>query len=135
MQRDRGFDLLRRLEPGQARAFVAVTEQRQRRRLPQAERAMLATLAEQMGDQPRNAALIWYAEADDFDGPAVMWRPACAVAARLAARFEGVELVTFDAQAYQQWRQARELPDNSASRSAWAAEQLTHDDDSSTDTR
>lgn len=95
----------------------------------QAEAAGLATLAERAGDQPCDVALIWYAEADDFDGPAVMWRPQCAVVARLAARFDGIELVTFDAQAYQRWRQASELPDNSATRSAWAAEQRGNDHD------
>lgn len=100
-----------------------------------AEQKALARLGKLPSDQPFAPRLVWYAEADDFYEHPLYWRPHCAVMARLAAKYPSIELVQFDAQAYQQWRQAKTLPDDGTTRWVWASEQRTEHHEHTPDTR
>lgn len=79
------------------------------------------------GQAPR-VSMIWYDSADDWHGQAVLWRPMQSAMSELLAeaalqgRPDAIRLVLFDAQAYNRQRLAHSpaLPDNLATRQAWA---------------
>ena len=64
---------------------------------------------------------LWYAEQDDWPGPAVLWRPHQAGTAAVVGDAPGrLRLVAFDARSYSLWRRDQGAADTPATRLAWA---------------
>lgn len=80
--------------------------------------AMIATHGE-----PEKIAITYYSSLETWmtqdDVNPTQWKPHCMAMATIAERFQIVNLIAFDATAYQQWLGLR--LDNSALRAQWAA--------------
>ncbi len=90
-----------------------------------AQAAMADAIRQQMMEKgvPESILVIWYDRLEDWQSlpnrEASVWRVQQSVCASLAAMFQTLRLVAFDANAYRQWRGGRE--DSESTRTEWAS--------------